>query len=220
MKIAYIILSHKNPAQLVRLISKLQNGNTSFFIHIDKKTDNRIYGQIVSRFDSTSNVYFLKRYKCFWGNFNIVKATIEGIKRVVKTGIRFDYTMLISGQDYLIKSTKQIEEFLQRNEGKEFIDFFSLNSSNKWNGQDYDGLNRTRYWHFRFRNKHFYLPIKRQFSRGFHQAYGGSQWWCLSRECIEYINDFISQNHEFVNYFKHTSIPDETFFQTIVLKSE
>ena len=55
------------------------------------------------------NIYFLKRHTCYWGDFNIVKATCEGIKEIVKSGINFDYAILLSGQDYLIKSTTQIE---------------------------------------------------------------------------------------------------------------
>ena len=36
---------------------------------------------------------------------------------------------------------------------------------------------------------------------------------------IEYINNFILQNNAFVNYFKYVFIPDEVFFQTIILNS-
>jgi len=37
MKIAYIILAHKNPDQIKRLVLRLNTEGTSFFIHIDKK---------------------------------------------------------------------------------------------------------------------------------------------------------------------------------------
>lgn len=221
MKIAYIILAHKAPEQLVRLISKLQTEETSFFIHIDKKTDKEIYDKIVEQLKKVSlNIYFLKRYKCYWGGFNIVKATIEGIKEIAKLKIDFDYAILLSGQDYLIKPSSYIEDFLTKNKDKEFIEFFSLSSPNKWQGQAgyYEGFKRIEYWHFRFKSRHFPLQIKRKFPQGF-EPYGGGQWWCFSRKCIEYINEFLKENPAFLNYFNYVFIPDEIFFQTLILNS-
>ena len=220
MKIAYIILAHRYPEQLIRFVLRLNNDNVSFFIHIDKKASNEVFYQIQNDLHSIKHIYFLKRYRCFWGDFNIVKATLEGIKGVVKAGIDFDYVILLSGQDYLIKPISQLENFLKNNEGKEFMEFFALDSRNKWTDQGgyFQAFKRIDSWHFRFRSKHLCLNRKRQFPIGL-EPYGGTQWWCLSKQCIEYINNFIIQNNAFVNYFKYVFIPDEVFFQTIILNS-
>ena len=34
----YLILAHKNPQQLYRLIKALDDGKSQFFIHVDSKT--------------------------------------------------------------------------------------------------------------------------------------------------------------------------------------
>ena len=39
MQINYIILTHKSPIQLERLISRLDDQDSTFFVHIDLKTD-------------------------------------------------------------------------------------------------------------------------------------------------------------------------------------
>jgi hypothetical protein len=62
------------------------------------------------------------------------------------------------------------------------------------------------------------IGVRRRFIKGY-IPYGGSSWWTLSRECIEFIVDFITRNKRFVDYFKTTLCPDEIFFQTIVLNS-
>jgi len=98
MKIAYIILAHKYPEQLVRLVSRLQTENTCFFIHIDGKTDQETSSQMVNQLQHIPSVYFVKRYKCFWGDFNIIKATLEAIATLLKSKIEFDYAILLSGQ--------------------------------------------------------------------------------------------------------------------------
>lgn len=221
MKIAYLLLAHKYPEQLKRLILRLRDEHTSFFIHIDKKTDDAIYNQIVELLNGIPNVYFTTRYKCYWGDFNIVKASIAGIKMMLNSGTSFDYAVLLSGQDYSLKSNNQIKQFFQENKGKEFIEFFSLYSKNPWTKENghYPALERINYWHLRFRSKHFYTTlIKRRFPSGF-EPFGGSQWWCLSRACLEYVNSFIPQNPQLINYLKYVYVPDEIFFQTIILNS-
>jgi hypothetical protein len=220
MKIAYIILAHKNPEQLVRLIHRLQDENTSFFVHLDQKTSHSVYSQLLEQLRDVPDILFVKRYRCYWGNYGIVNATIEAIKQLVRSTIDFDYAILLSGQDYPIKSIASINAFLDRNHGSEFMDSFALTSYNRWTDQGdcYQALNRVQYWHFRIRSRHFYPPIKRPLPKNF-ALYGGSQWWCLTRECINYVNAYIANHPAFVNYFKHTFIPDELFFQTIVSNS-
>ncbi len=44
----------------------------------------------------------------------------------------------------------------------------------------------------------------------------GSQWWCLRRKTIEAILAFLDKRPDVLRFFRHTWIPDETFFQTLV----
>lgn len=203
MKIAYIVLAHKYPEQLVRLVSRLQTENTCFFIHIDGKTNRETYAQIVNQLQDIPSVYFVKRHKCFWGDFNIIKATLEAIKALLKSNIEFDYAILVSGQDYLIKSNSYLSDFLANNQKQEFMEFCSLHSpKNKWynQGSYYQSLKRIEWWHLRFRSKHLCIQKERRFLPGI-EPYGGSQWWCLSKDCLKYIQDFTAQNSAFMNYF-------------------
>jgi hypothetical protein len=48
---------------------------------------------------------------------------------------------------------------------------------------------------------------------------GGRTNWCLTRECLEYINDCVQNKKDFVEYCRRVSIPDEMFFQTLLLNS-
>jgi len=45
----------------------------------------------------------------------------------------------------------------------------------------------------------------------------GSQWWVLRRETLEKISNFINTRRDIVRFFKTSWIPDETFFQTLVM---
>jgi hypothetical protein len=253
MKIAYIVLAHRYPEQLIRLIHRLNTENASFFVHFDKKTDDKTYQELVSGLSHLPNVYFLKRYTCYWGDFSIVKASLEGIKEIFRRNIQFDWLIFLSGQDYPVKSTRQIEQFFQENEGKVFIQYVdnSVQSDGLWPTRNYDNID---YWHFRLYKLRFVFPgalilnsynrycksnqtwfrllallwsglmflfpikVKRKFPDGL-EPFRGSQFCCLPRECVEYVHNLIQENSPVVNFFKYVDIPDELFFQTIIINS-
>lgn len=220
MKIAYIISAYKYPEQLIRLITRLQTDSNSFFVHVDKKTPNEIYQQMVIGTQGLSNVFYLKRHRCNWGDFGHVRATLEGIRVIVQNNLLYDYAILLTGQDYPIKSNEQIMAFFQEHYGRSFMEHFPL-PSDEWEG---GGLERISHWHFYLNDHHYIFPQKgaRQFLRKFPkqlQPFGGSSYWCLTKPCIDTIYQFIKDNPGFGIYFKHVDVPDEIFFHTILMNS-
>lgn len=73
MQINYIILTHKNPQQLERLINRLDADNICFYIHIDKKTNIEHF-----KYLEKQNVVLIDhRIDVVWGDFSIVNATLN-----------------------------------------------------------------------------------------------------------------------------------------------
>ena len=60
MQLNYLILVHTNAVQVERLINALNDDDTNFFIHVDKKADIIIW---IPNFYSTK----------YWGNDNFIK---------------------------------------------------------------------------------------------------------------------------------------------------
>ena len=224
MRLAYIILAHRLPLQLARLIDRLEDGNAVFFVHVDNSSRRRQghdpQQQLIDAAGAHHDIRLLSRHSCYWGSFGIVQATIRGIQAIADSGQRFDRVVLLSGQHYPIKPLAHIRQFFQRHPDGEFMESFALRAPNRWSAQEgpFRDLARILHWHFRVRARWLHLPVKRKFFEHL-QPYGGSQWWCLSMSCIHYINDFIRDNPRFVAYFRHSFIPDELFFQTIVSNS-
>ncbi|WP_158211753.1 beta-1,6-N-acetylglucosaminyltransferase [Alkalihalobacterium alkalinitrilicum] len=206
MNIAYLILAHKNPHQLERLIKAIYNDKDYFIIHYDGRSNETEYKDIQKTFATSENVYFPKRHKCYWGHFSIVEATLECIKFLNNNQITYDYAILLSGQDYPIKSPETIRKFLIKNNGYEFIHYEKLPNNNWKNG----GMNRLNYPYF-----------LGEYMLTFDGVYGGSQWWCLSKKCLEYILSFINTNPHYISFFKNEvyKFSDEMFFQTIIMNS-
>lgn len=153
VKIAYIILAHKLPDQLVRLVKKLNTGDTSFFIHVDKKSSYETYKRIADSLSVYKNVTFIKRYKTEWGQVSCIKAQLEGIEALLAGGNEFDYAINLSGQDYPIKSNNYIQKILRESSSASYLNYFSAPDprAERWSV-------RHIKWHIVFGKHHFVLP--------------------------------------------------------------
>lgn len=247
MEINYIILAHKNPGQIQRLIDSLNTPNCYFYIHIDKGID------IIPFLDTISNkknIFFISnnlREYGTWGDIGIVKATLNALSQILEDN-RTGYCVLMSGQDYPLRNNDSINIFFKTNYGVNFIETHPIPSI-KW-GDD-GGLNRlnqykinlsterldfvqlSSYFEKNFykkqtlhkvlklvKKKHFTVLLKLFKKRKLHHQltpYGGAQWWALPIETVQAILNFIASNHQYINYHKDTLLPDEIFFHSILM---
>ena len=216
MRIAYIILAHQLPEQLVRLVHRLNTPSARFLVHINRRSDDAVYDAARAGLAELDNVVFLRRHKLYWGGFGHVRATLEGLDDLHRRSAQFDYVALLTGQDYPIKPVSAIERTLAESGGRSFMAYDRLP------GGLADGMERIMYWHSRRigvpRGWHLKLPIRRRFPRGL-VPYGGSSYWWLSSEAVAYVRRFIVEHPDVYRFFKHVDIPDESFFHTIVLNS-
>jgi hypothetical protein len=240
MKLLYIISSYKYADQLVRLISRLNTRNAYFYVHVDKKTSGEVYDRMVHGVRQFNNVYFLDRHKCHWGNFGHILATIKGLSAATESSIDFDYAILLTGQDYPIKTNTYIEEFFEQNNGKQFMSYVPIPCDPRYGWQNENGgADRIERWSFRLCGRWLHIPwattcrsspwdyfsnrlaslIPRRTFPANITPYGGESYWCITRECAQYIIDYTKKNPEFVKYFRSVFIPDEIFFHTIIMNS-
>lgn len=228
MRIAYIMLCHKNPNQINTLIRSLNGSNTDFYIHIDKKSE---FKQEINKADNIKILDDSKRVDIKWGQSSMVEATFNAIEAIMESKNKYDYVWLISGQDFPIKSRDYIVEYFERNKGANFIEI--INNANTH--QRY--LKRTSLYYPKWivNNKtwikvikRFYIEITGGYNRTFitrknstgMKFYFGSQWWALTYDFIKYVFDFYKANPEKIRYFENTIIPDESLFQTIIMNSK
>lgn len=223
MILNFLILAHRQPSQLERLVRLLDFPYARFFIHVDKKADLKMFRQAVGHI--SSRVTFIrKRLNISWGGMEMVAATLDLIHAAAASGEK-GYLVLLSGQDLPLKPVTEIHDYLEARYGQEHMSFHSLPYSN-WNMNG--GLDRIEYYWFMdqlpvHENMRLYdaqksAGMRRDFPFDI-DVFGGSQWWCLTNETAAYICDFLSVNPEYTDYFKHTFVPDESFFQTMLLNA-
>ncbi|MBU7582444.1 MAG: hypothetical protein KAF91_05950 [Nostoc sp. TH1S01] len=229
MRLAYLILAHNTPNHFHRLINALNTHDVHFFIHIDKKS----YISPYQEKNAIKNITFIvDRVSVFWGEFSLVEATLKLMQAALRYQDKFDYLILISGSDYPLKSANYIKNHFIQENGYEFINLVEMpnKKADKLLNRLYNYQPQTLY------NHRYYSIIKRIFglvnTRIFHwrrdyikalgdlKPYAGSGWWALSANACEYILWFTQTNPKIVKFFKHTFIPDESFFHTIIGNSE
>jgi hypothetical protein len=228
MRMCYAVMAHESPDQVARLVDALKTRTSSFLIHFDKKAGPELHDDLVAKLRPVKNLRFLERRACYWGDFSLIQTSTDALKTALTQDPPPDYITLLSGHDYPIKSKSAIDGFLNHNPGKSFIEFFPL-PSERWapNG----GLDRLQHWHFRMGGLRFgfpgsesrtgpisRIPVKRKLPLPY-QPYGGSAWWCFSRRCAQYLSDFIENNPAFVRFFRYVYLPEEIFYQTVLLNS-
>jgi hypothetical protein len=215
VRVAYIISAYHRLGQVTRLVRRLQTNGTCFFIHVDRKTVDGEYRMLMDSVRDLPSVHFVDRHTCHWGGFGHVRATLKGIDELLGRGIPFDYAVLLTGQDYPIKSNAYIARFFESQRPRSFMAVSPLPSAS-WSPRG--GLDRIEYAHVRLYGHHARLPFRRPFPEGL-RPFGGGAYWSLSRECIEYVSGFVAERPDVVAFFRRVDIPDEIFFHTILMNS-
>ena len=238
----YLILAHKNPLQLGRMIERLDDGASKFFIHLDAKTPIEPFAACLEG----AHIRFIEpRERCVWGDFSIVRATIHLMEAACKEQ---GFFILMSGQDYPIQSQGYINAFLESNKEFDFIEIEPLEE--KWKPKMVkDKLEHYHILHSEERgHSNCYAPFRHcsvfqqlrtlmHLLKGrlsmknfkllcslpkrvapFERQYAGSQFWAFSERTFYAVLNYIREHKVALEgYYKYTSSPDEIYFHSVLM---
>lgn len=225
--ISYLVLAHHSPPLLRRMMAQLDGPDVRFFIHIDRKSEFGPFKWALSEFeDPLPRLYH--RIDTRWGEYSLVEASLFLLREALEHAPGTDRFVLLSGQSYPIKTREQIETSLYEADSTTYIDcaplpahlrhridrhYFSIRG---WQ-RVYPPFKAPRTARERFLNGIFgrCFRMPRAFPAGLTPFYG-SQWWCMSRKTAGYVIEFVKERPDFVRHQKHSHVPDEMFFQTIL----
>ncbi|HXS35437.1 MAG TPA: beta-1,6-N-acetylglucosaminyltransferase [Flavipsychrobacter sp.] len=215
LRIAHLIITHKDPEQLEKLINALSHPAFDLYIHVDKKSDINAFSYLAGK----KNISFIKnRTKIYWAGYGTIQATINGFREILPE--KYDYINVISSQDFPIKSAEYIYQYLAKQNGREYITCESIDG--EWNVAP-----RVRNYHFinwripgKFRLEKIANKIlpKRKFPFDY-EIVGRANWFTLTKNASQYIIDFLDKHPEMIRYFKYCWGADEFMFSTILYNS-
>jgi Core-2/I-Branching enzyme len=220
MRIACIIMAHKGPRQIERFIKKFSGLPFDFYIHIDKKIDQKPF-EYITAFPQVFLV--AKRVSIKWASYSYIVGLLNSFKEVLETGIPYDFISIMSGQDYPIKPVKDIFYTLEQNPGRNFI---SYDEGNDWWEHAISRVKKYHFTNFRFRGRYriqFFLNAllpERKFPLPY-KLYGGPKAMCmtLSSECASFVLRFIESDKRLRRFIRFTWGPDEFLIPTIIMNS-
>ncbi len=222
VKIAYLLLCHKNADGVIAQVKALVSAGDAVAVHFDRRGKNADFAKIKAALDGIQSVAFAQRVACGWGEYSLVQASINLLTAARAQFEGITHYFLISGDCYPSKSGVTIRRELAAND-RDFIE------TNDFLDSDWikTGLKEDRliYRHFvneRERPNLFYgllnlqrrLGLKRGLPKGLRVKIG-SQWWLLRASTVERMVTFMKDRPDVMRFFRRTWIPDEIMFQTI-----
>ncbi|WML45805.1 beta-1,6-N-acetylglucosaminyltransferase [Neobacillus sp. PS3-40] len=231
LRTAYILQIHKNPSQVNKFIKQIvSEEHSDIYIHIDKKSYAEMYPKIVAH----PNVKILhESIDVKWGDITQVDATILLMKEVIATGKDYDFICFRSGQDLLVKNG--FKDFLLHNKNKIFMNAYRVDRHEphaafvnvSW-PKAMRSLYNNPFHPYRVLRRCIamlygfgwnILPNGNQLPEGF-SIYNGSNWFCIPLVVARYVIRFLDENKWYYEVFKNSLVPDEFFFQTLIMNSK
>ncbi len=227
--LAYIVLAHKQPRQLRRLLDRISaGGSNSIYLHIDKKCPASEYAEMRRLCEAVPKVVWLERQVCQWSYFGQTQATILGIEAMIERDDPFTYAVFLTGQDYPLHSDAYIKRALHSQPGRSYIEHHAF----PYEAWATGGWDRVLKWHFVLLGRPTELPSSRGFPwnslnpffprrsmpAGLH-PHGGSAYWALTRTAIGEVYRFMKASPSVLRFFRNTRHSSEFFVHTIVANS-
>jgi hypothetical protein len=215
--VVFLVMSHHGTNLVERLVRKLidTDGALSVVHHDAKATE-------LPQLPRNDRVMLIPDPLAVqWGRTSLVEATLHAMGWVADHIRDFSWIVLISGQDYPARSTREIEAELLTTEADAFVHWEAIPPVASRRSTYWQRIASRRYWWHTMPGTSRTLPVPRLRSLWDGVAlFAGSTWWNLSRRVVDQIQDMPNlRNYLIKHRLRSCGHPDESFFQTMVLNS-
>ncbi|WP_165807066.1 beta-1,6-N-acetylglucosaminyltransferase [Nocardioides currus] len=243
MRKHYLVLAHDQPGHVRRLVERLDDGESTFWLHLDARSPLTAWDAVVA----SSDVRLVEpRATCLWGTWSMVEPQVNQLRACLASDDP-GYVVALSGQSYPVKSTAYIDRFLTEHAGAVHMDLWRL--EDRWSDNHRDRLDyfcipmserkgdllllRPR----REMNARELVGWTRRLIRehGLRRAVevlriigeprphvkdriaGGSQWWAMSWETALAVMAYRDEHPELEEFMRWSQYPDESYFQSLAV---
>lgn len=218
MKLAYLIVAHKNPEQMKRLFRAIFHPQHYYAFHVARHAPAECHQAARSLADQVSNASVTASKYCRWGGYSLVEAELLGMQHLLNYAHDWDFFINVSGQDFPLCSQETITSYLSDKRGWNFLEYFDPMTT--W--EDAQRRKTKICLELPLRKDIFLIPglrIDTDFLLGNAQWYGGSPWCILSREAVAYLAKSKALR-KYKLFARYRCFPCEFFVQTVLMNSE
>jgi len=243
---AILIMMHKKPEQVVRLVKYFPADRCVCFIHVDEKAafpKSQLRDALDQAGEPGKQAVILDTsisgVLACWSLVEISIALLQAAVAYEKEkGIRFDWFRLLSGQDYPLKPFAEYEAYIEseQNEymGLQFMeeDQHIRDKFARWRNPSprqkaADAPEHSLQNKLSIGVSHVYEVAKTRLvgtpgaylvKHGFVPA-GGPSWWTISHSLVDEILQEYGKNGMITQVIKQTATPEESYIQTVFVNS-
>ncbi|KFV40881.1 Beta-1,3-galactosyl-O-glycosyl-glycoprotein beta-1,6-N-acetylglucosaminyltransferase 7, partial [Gavia stellata] len=209
--LAYIITIHKELEMFVKLLRAIYMPQNIYCIHVDEKSPKDYKAAVQNIVNCFENIFISsKRENVVYAGFSRLQADINCMRDLVHSKIQWNYVINLCGQDYPIKTNKDIIQYIK----------------SKWNGknmtpgvvQPLHMKHRTQvsYREYVHSGMSYVYPTKNIKAKPPYNLtiYFGSAYYILTKEFVEFtLTD--ARAKDLLEWSRDTYSPDEHYWVTL-----
>jgi Core-2/I-Branching enzyme len=226
VKVAYVVLSYRNPAQVVRLVRALREGPAGVvFVRHDQRGSRLGAAEV----RAAGGEPIEDDIELEWGGWSQLEAVLASLRRAAE--IEPDWTVLLSGQDYPLRPMAEIEAGLADSSADGMLGAVREMDSRRPPGDDEFFL-RAAYRHYPRPRGLPHLPRRlrplvyvrdlpprvgvRRLRRPRLRLYFSADWVTLGRRALRAVLA-AGEDRALLRTFRRMPIPTESFFASVLL---
>lgn len=216
---------HERADLINRIISVLPPDLYDIFIHVDKKSS---IGDKIAKAD---HVRLVPSVNVRWGTFSQVEAELHLLAAAGENC--YSYVHMITGACFPAMAPERLFRILE-DEKKQYIEARNLsNGESTWS---WHGADRYSVWYPQwmihrpkntpmravrvcYRELVMRTPFFRRRKFPTDTFYGGSAYYSLTGEAVEWILAYLKEHPQYIQFFRHGLCEDEVFFSTLIMHS-
>ena len=235
---SYLVLAHRQPALLARLVARLWHPDDEIVVHVDRKVAQEPFRAALA--DLPGNVALAhERFVCHWGGTGVLHATVSSMRAfAARPGPT--HLVVMTGQDYPIKPLATLRALLAGDPDATYLSWSAGDpgssrtdpgESRRWVwGGELDRLVRRHYlvlppWSALTTRRFVSLPQPyvpfigtKQIPAGLTPYHGGA-YFSMARAAVECCLEVLDARPRLLPWFSRVLAPDEFVFQMLLLNS-
>jgi Core-2/I-Branching enzyme len=217
-ELAVVILAHRDPVQLKRLVAALDD--VPVFLHCDARTSDAVAGEMLR--DLPPRVTVVPRRRMRISSWSLVAAELDAVRAALE-GTGAEHIAVLSGTDYPLVSTPDLVEELAPWRGRSYfwnvpLPFRSWDTPRHPDG----GLWRLRHRFLTWDDNVLFWrriplrwPLPRRLPGGM-ELRGCSQFKIYARHHAARLLHVADTRPDVVRFWRSALVPDETFPATVL----
>jgi hypothetical protein len=237
VRVAYVVLSHRNPEQVLRLVAALKEGSASEVLVRHDGRHSRLDEADVERLGART---IEDEIEFEWGGWTQLQVLLSCLERTAAE-LDPDWLLVLSGQDYPLRPIDEIEEWLAGSEHDAMLGrVFELDTDRLPEPPYDDFFLRYAYRHYPTSARTPHLPravrplvylrempapipprlgLRRPrlpFGDGF-RCLVSADWLTVNRKALGAVLAAARERRRLMRYYRRVAIPSESFFATVLL---